>query len=225
MRKMSCLAAALALCTGAALAQDSGTQSTTTQQTTQSTSGQGTTTTTTTTTTTWQNNGDMGAWRTSRHWDAADEAHYRIWRTLNATDAWAIRHELRMLPGSDEDLYYRAMNRASDSNGAWGGATWASTHGRSTNMNTTAMTGSENQTVNGESIYALSYMQRARMNDISDVDAYDLLLNGVSFAERGVINSTWPRLTETTQHAILTLIKRSMFVTPPTSDMEDRWWR
>src|SRR5947209_5446289 len=123
MKKMSCLVAALTLCAGAALAQYNNNQNTQNNQNNTTT----TNTTTTTTTTTNQNmNNNMGDWRANRHWDAADEAHYRIYCTLNAADTWAVRHELHMLPGSFEDLYYRAINRASDANGAnWAGDRYA----------------------------------------------------------------------------------------------------
>ncbi len=149
-------------------------------------------------------------------WNADKEAMWRICHTVNASDQWEITHGLNLLPGSYEDLYYRAINRASDANGAhWNnGVVW--TPGQSTEM------GSENQQMAGESMYAMSYQDRCK-KDITDWDAMMLLMKGVTDNERGVIESTWPTLTESAQHAILLVIKRSQFVTPITSDDMMRW--
>jgi hypothetical protein len=149
------------------------------------------------------------------HWGTDHEAMFRICRTLNGGEQWAIMHELGELPGSFEHVYYMAINKASEDNG---GAIW----GNGTSANTTM--GTENQTMaGGDSMYAMTYQQRMRKG-ITDGQALDLLYKGVPDSDRGIIAETWPHLTDTCQMAILHVIKRSPLITPVT-DSEMNWWK
>jgi hypothetical protein len=146
------------------------------------------------------------------HWTTDQMAMHRIHKTLNGGEQWAIMHELGELSGGYEHVFYMAINKACEQNGGgtMDGSAW--TPSADTTM------GSENQTINGESMYAMTYQDRMRRG-ITDGQAWDLLVKGVSDAERGVIEETWPKLTDTCQMAILHVIKRSSLMSAMKGDM------
>lgn len=149
-------------------------------------------------------------------WDAQQECTYRIMSTLTGGEQYDLYHNLYELPGSFEETYFRAINHASDKNGAM----YTTVAVRPGSGDVTA--GTENQTINGMDYYAVSYWDRCK-KDVTDWDAYQMLVNGVNSNERGVIEETWPNLTEGCQHAILKVIKRSWCIGAPNADQVN-WW-
>jgi hypothetical protein len=152
-------------------------------------------------------------------WSPHRQLEYRMCQTLNGSEQWEFQHSMDRLNGVEEDAYVRAINKASDANGAitsWNATTMTGTYGSVT-------TGSENQALAGTSMFAMSYQDRMG-TWITDGQAYDLLLKSASSQERSIIEGTWDYLGETTQEAILHTIKRSSMIMAPT-DAQRKWWK
>lgn len=146
-------------------------------------------------------------------WNDSKQLQYRSMKTLNACEQYDLNMMLRHMPGSFEGVFAKAINKASDDNGAM-------LTGSSTTSTMTTGTNNERMTW-GTS----GWRNQMMMNEGTDWDAYRKLLNSVSGSERALIEQKWPTLSGREQDAILHVIKRSWMVMPPTDmDMKSMGW-